>query len=176
MWCLLDPALLLCLFNCGGCSLLRYRHGVMGRRAPWRWRWRSAGDQAGACWYLVHHMFGLLVSRPEGKVSCRPGPVQGSELALSDGFCRRQSASGRRCSRRRFTFQLQAVAAGMFVPCFGGIVSCVLGPALRWCFSGGGWCSLLQCRPGAMSRQVPWRWRWRSAGDQAGACCALGSG
>ena len=39
---------------------------------------------------LVHHMFGLLVSRPEGKVSCRREHVLGAGLGLNAGFHRLQ--------------------------------------------------------------------------------------
>jgi len=43
----------------------------------------------GQAWlFLTHHMLGLLVSVPEGRVSCRHDHVLGRGLGLIDGLCR----------------------------------------------------------------------------------------
>ena len=84
MWCLLCPALRLCFSICGGCSLLRCRRDVTSRRAQWRWRWRSVGDQAG-----VH------CAADSGRSCCRrwgAGQVLlrlGGHSAVCSGSCQR---------------------------------------------------------------------------------------
>jgi len=152
------------------------------RRQSWWWR---LDNLAGRCqwewwrWQWVNRKIGLLVSRPEGRVSCRP--VQARCLRLSQRIYtgRLQSApncSRRNCNRRRSISQLQAAAAGLLVAILDVMMWCLLGPALRLCFSICGGCSLLRCRRDVMSRRAQWRWRWRSVGDQAGAACAAESG
>ena len=126
--------------------------------------------------FLTHHMLGLLVSVPEGRVSCRHEHVLGPGPGLSDGFYRLQSALGKGCMGRRFSSQLQAVAAGLLVSFLGGMVSCKMGPALVLCPTNYGGCSLLQCWHGCMGRRIPWRRRCRSVVDQTDVCCVHGSG
>jgi len=128
----------------------------------------------------VHRMLGLLVSRPEGKVSCRLLHAWGLRLHQRNCTGRLQSApncSRRSCSRRGYsTSQLQAAAVGLLVACLDAMMWCLLGPALRLCFSNCGGCGLLRCRLGVMGRRAQWRCRWRSVGDQTGAPCTADSG
>ena len=125
---------------------------------------------------LVHHMIGLLVSRPEGKVSCRREHVLGAGLGLNAGFHRLKSALGQCCMGRRFSSQLQAVAACLLVALLGGMGSCRLGLALVLCPSSCGGCSSLQRWLGCMRRRIPWLRRWSFIMDQTDVCCVHGSG
>ena len=152
------------------------------RRQSWWWR---LDNLAGRCqwewwrWQWVHRKLGLPVSRPEGKVSCKPVHARGPRLSQRNCAGRLQSASSssrRSCSRRRSTSRLQAAAAGLLVALLDAMRWSLLGPALRLSFPNCGGCSLLQCRRGVMGRGAQWRWRWRSVGEQAGAPCAADSG
>ena len=125
---------------------------------------------------MAHHMFGLLVSVPEGRVSCRREHVLGAGIGLNDGFHRLQSALDQDCMGRRFSSQLQAVAAGLLVSFLEGMGSCRLGLALVLCPSSCGGCSLLQGWHGCTRRRIPWRRRRRSVVDQPDVCCVHGSG
>ena len=113
------------------------------------------------------HMFGLLVSRPEGKVSCRREHVLGAGLGLNAGFHRLQSALGQGCMGRRFSSQLQAVAACLLVSLLEGMGSCRLGLALVLYPSSCGGCSSLQHGHDGMGRRSPWLRRWGSVMDPA---------
>jgi len=125
---------------------------------------------------LVHHMFGLLVSRPEGKVSCRREHVLGAGLGLNAEFHQLQSALSQGCMGRRFSSQLQAVAACLLVALLGGMGSFRLGLALVLCPSNCGGCSSLQRWHGRMRRRIPWLRQWSSIMDQTDVCCVHGSG
>ena len=92
--------------------------------------------------FLTHRMLGLLVSVPEGRVSCRHDHALGPGLGLSDGFWL-QSVLGKGCMGRRFSSQLQAVAAGLLVSFLGGMESCMLDPVLVRCLSDYGGCIYL---------------------------------
>jgi len=107
---------------------------------------------------LAHHMLGLLVSVPEGRVSYRHGHVLGAGLGPDDELFRLKSAWAKGCMGRRFSSQLQAAAAGLLVSFLGGMVSCRLGPALVLCPFHYGGCNLLQRWHGGMGHRIPW-WR-----------------
>jgi len=56
----------------------------------------------GQAWlFLTHHMLGLLVTFPEGRVSCRQDHALGLGLGLRGGLCRLQSAWGKGCMGQR---------------------------------------------------------------------------
>ena len=97
----------------------------------------------------------LLVSFPEGIVSCRPGQVLVLELRVfCPVMCLLQCESG--CMGRRIPPWRRAASAGLLVSFPVGMVSCNPGP-LIFC-----WVKcLLQCWCGCMGRRVP---PWRRAG------------
>ena len=106
------------------------------RRQSWWWR---LDNLAGRCqwewwrWQWVHRKLGLPVSRPEGKVSCKPVHARGPRLSQRNCAGRLQSASScsrRNCSRRRSTSRLQAAAAGLLVALLDAMRWSLLGPAL----------------------------------------------
>ena len=98
----------------------------------------------------VHLRVSLLVSRPDGKVSCEPGHVLGPKPSQLQSVL---SCSRRSDSKLRSASQMQAAAASVLGALRDGRMWCLLGPAPVSCRLKYGECILLHYHHSVMGRR-----------------------